>query len=661
MHSPTAAVSEPDARAESGPPPGSERFATGLTVGIVALTLAAHALGAVPGLVPWLWGVHAYAFFPPVVLGAAVVTLLLACAAAWIAPQPLPRASAPAVALRWWVRIASATAALGLFWVLRARHLFLGDGFVLADSIPRTQTLHNFEPVMAQLQHAIWRVAAPLFARPGMTPDQVAARTAALGSATAGALFVLVVIALAGELLRAAAGTAEDRDVAAGSGPWIRTLLVLVLATQGYVQLFFGYVENYAWLALAIAYYLLTAFAFLNGRGSLLPVVVACCAGICLHLSAVALVPSLAVLIAWGAMEPRRRAAMVADLVAGAVVVVVLAMLLSLAGGGYDVIGTVLLIARLVTSGRGDPSGYLASARHARDFLNEVELIGPLGLWLFLGGLAGARWAGRIGAGRVFVIVLGLTWLAGFAIAGDSNLGYARNWDLLAPAGLVLTAAGAFLLLELTPRAAARRRVLELATAISVFHTAPWIALNASFERSFERFKTLPLGGGRTESTVGYWYATHGDLAQAERWLIKALDANAGNSRAHYLLGQVCMMTRRYSEAVAAFSAARVQRPDLEPFRLALIDALVRSDRGTAALAEVDTLLARDPTRARDWAIRGAILMQLGRSQAARDALERAFTLAPGAGTYRDIERQIDSPGGFAIVLDRWWPQLVEP
>ena len=104
-----------------------------------------------------------------------------------------------------------------------------------------------------------------------------------------------------------------------------------------------------------------------------------------------------------------------------------------------------------------------------------------------------------------------------------------------------------------------------------------------------------------------------------------------------------------------------MQRPDLEPFRLALIDALVRSDRGTAALAEVDTLLARDPTRARDWAIRGAILMQLGRSQAARDALERAFTLAPGAGTYRDIERQIDSPGGFAIVLDRWWPQLVEP
>jgi len=431
-----------------------------------------------------------------------------------------------------------------------------------------------------------------------------------------------------------------------------------MLVSQGFVQLFFGYVENYTWLALAITYYLLTAFAYLNGRASLLPALVACSAAVMLHLSAIALVPSLTVLVAHGLADARRRTALYSDLVTGTVLIVVLAMLLSMAGGGYDMVGTLWTIVRLVVSGQGDSAGYLLSARHLSDFMNEIALIGPMGVALFVAAAA-LRGVGRVGIARAFVLALGVSWLAATWMAGDSNLGYARNWDLLAPAGLVFTVAGTFLMLEHVPRVAMRRRLLALAIAASLFHTVPWVALNASFDRSFERFQTLQLGGGRTESTVGFWYATHGDLEQAERWLVRALDANSSNSRAHYMLGQVWMMGGRYDRAVAAFSAARVQRPDLTVFRLGLIDALVMSDHDESALKEVEELLARDAAEPRNWAIRGVILLDLGRRDEARVSLARARELAPKESAYRDIERQIDAPGMNAIALRDHWVSLV--
>src|SRR5438093_3247351 len=125
-----------------------------------------------------------------------------------------------------------------------------------------------------------------------------------------------------------------------------------------------------------------------------------------------------------------------------------------------------------------------------------------------------------------FAAVAGLGYAAACAVAGDSNLGYARNWDLLAPAGVAFTAAGLGLLRPAFRPAGLWPRALLLGAALSVFHTAPWIALNANETRAVERFATLPLGRGRTENTIAFWYAERGDFAAAKRWVKRSLDAN---------------------------------------------------------------------------------------------------------------------------------------
>src|SRR4029077_4104698 len=117
-----------------------------------------------------------------------------------------------------------------------------------------------------------------------------------------------------------------------------------------------------------------------------------------------------------------------------------------------------------------------------------------------------------------FLLACSAGWLAACLVAGDSNLGYARNWDLLAPASLVLTVAGLGLLFPDARAAAAGRAALGVMLAVSLFHTAPWVAVNASLPRSIARFESLPLGLGRVESTLGYWSAREGDTKQAEIW-----------------------------------------------------------------------------------------------------------------------------------------------
>jgi tetratricopeptide (TPR) repeat protein len=212
-------------------------------------------------------------------------------------------------------------------------------------------------------------------------------------------------------------------------------------------------------------------------------------------------------------------------------------------------------------------------------------LIGPLGLFLFVPGACGFVLARR-GAWRIpsFLLLLGLTYFGASFVPRDLRLGYARDWDLFAPAGLVFTAAGLWLWLSLTERREARSVALSLALAFSLYHTAPWIAVNHSFDRSLERLKLLPLGGGRTEAAVGYWYARAGNLEQAHRWLEMGIRANPSNLPAYLVLAELDMDEGKFVEAAYAYWAASQLRPTFVSYRVReSVRAAARRSRGSRA------------------------------------------------------------------------------
>lgn len=631
-------------------------------LGIVALLLGVHALA-----LRWtgaLWGAHFYAFLPAAA-GWAAAALVIAAVLPLLRPrpaanEPAPPAEAPATVeppapglpgvaqAAFTLLVMVGTAAC--FWIFRIRHILLGDGIPLTARLPAGERFHELEPLTSVIQHGLYRIVHSMGS--GGRPEYEVAWTAvAAGSALAGALFVPVAWALAGELEGGPAGAPRTWRPRSA-----RLLLFLIVLAQGYMQLFFGYVENYTWYTLAAGLYLLLALRWLRGRGSLVPAGAALLLALGLHLSGGVLLPSFLVLALAGFARGGRRRATVRDLGWLALVCVALSVALTRLAPGYGLASTLLDVTkRALVSGEAAPGIDLLSRLHLREFINEQLLIGPLALPLFLLALAGARPRG--GAPVLFAVTAGLSYLGVSWLARDSNLGYARNWDLLAPGALVTLSAALLLWREHRGARAADGRALTLALIVSLAHTVPWIAVNADEARALKRFEQLPLGLGRTESTLGHWYAVRGRPAEAERWWVRSLDVYPANVRAHVFLGELYLGEGRADLAVEAFAAAVRLRPDKAEYRLDLVSALAQSGRPGDARTEVERLLRARPEDPALWGLDGVLLALDGDLADARVAigLAAAHDAAP---VYARALARLDQADGRAGLRGDWLEML---
>jgi tetratricopeptide (TPR) repeat protein len=599
-------------------------------IGVVALiAVAVQSLAVVVGG-GWCWGADAYRFLP----GTAFWCGLVACAAlAWVltrgaawpmapAREPAPRRGRSVLLL-----VACMAAAGLLFWVFRIRHVLLGDGIPITNLLPETNELHPREPLASLLAQEFYRLLAPIFAHPGVPRRLVVQQAVGVGSAVAGVLFVPVALALARELVRSFPAREPESEQRLTVG------LTLALSAQGYVQMFFGYVENYAYPVLVTALFVVASLRFLRGRGSLgVPLGVAALA-VALDFTCIVLGPAVLVLVAAGLLDRARRPAVARDLVLICALAAVVASWLALGPAHYSVLSN---LGSMLSSGHAS-ADYMFSAVHARDFLNEHFLLGPFGLLLFLPVAAGFAWKrGRPQAGVVFLLVAGLSMAAACWTAPDLPMGYARDWDLYAPLGAALTAAAMGLTLALLPGAHARWRVTVLVLAVSLFHTAPWVALNASEIRSVRRFATLPLGGGRTENTIAFWYAERGDIAEAKRWLKRSLAADPENNRTLDLYGRIALDEHDPRLAIQAYLIAITLRPDKEEYRRQLVVALDAAGGPGVGLGILDTLLANHRDNGALWLERSMLLSASGRLEDAAESKRRALRLLPALAAFAD-------------------------
>ncbi len=648
----------------------AERFFWPASWILAVAVVAAQLLGAGP-LTGTLWGADAFAFLPGWTLAVAGLLLaalvLLGLGARASLDRALLRLPTPAGgtfrgAGAW--GIGAAAVFFLACWLFREGHTFLGDGHPLTLDLPRGQAFHPHEPLTYLLHHWFYGFAGPLFAAPGRDPTEVARDTVALSSAIAGALFVPVAWGLARELGRALAP-----DPAAGQrrgGDAAVALLFLLVLFQGYVQLFFGYVENYTFHLLFVGLYLLLALRYLRGGAPLALAGAALALDVSLDLSAVVLAPSFLVLVAWGLVTSGRRLAAARDLVLVAVLAAAIAAGLARARPGFDLAAAVWGVVAQAILGHGSRAEslhYMFSREHVRDFLDEQLLIGPAAALLFVAGVAWLAVARRRpSAPALFLLVAGGCVLAGSWATTDLSLGYPRDWDLFAPLGLTLTVAGLGLLTGASWRAPSLRRCLALLVVLSCFHTWPWIAVNASFTRSFARLKTLPSGLGRTEVVVGTWYLAHGDTAQAIAWFERSLSAYPWNGTAAYSLGRIDMGRGQYRRAAGAFWTALQSRPDKQEFRFSLVDAVVRGGGPPLlAKAQLDTLLASAPDDPVYWAAYGVVCLGAGQPAGAAAAFARARRLAPADPVIGALPARLAQPDGYARAVREDWPALVGP
>jgi tetratricopeptide (TPR) repeat protein len=640
----------------------AERFHIGVVTALAGLVLLTHVLGAT-ALPSALWGAHLYAFLPAPALPLALLATLIALVLAWRAPTRVPWPAAPPVRWRALATVALGAIGFAVFWWLRIRHTLLGDSGPLSHDLPLGERSHHLQPLSLVLHHYAYVWTQSWFAGPGRTPEQQAYDAVALDSVVAGAIFVPVAIGLARRLVM------DGRVTTAGDPPaqtrGLVALAALLLLTQGFMQLFFGYVENYTWFALMMALFLWGGLGFLARRAPLILAVLPLEIAIGLNLSGVVLLPSIAVLGVWGLTQADLRRAVVRDLALTVVSLVGLHFLLQTLGH-FDTVVAIRYMWDLVAKGQAMEKHSVATLfepAHLRDVFAIHMLIGPFA-GLLLVPVAIAR---VIGAGRglfrdarlLFVLAAAGPPLVASWTYGDSIQGLPRDWDLFAPFALLYVAAAIYCLASERMRTATLGRLLAIGAVVSLFHTGAWVALNTSERRSLERYKTLPATRGRTQMVVAYWYLNHGDRARAREWFTRSVEAYPANNASQYELGLYAMDDGHYEEAAQRFWIATEARPDKATYRFALVDALVLAGHPDSALPQLERLVKEHPQQPEYWACAGIVLAGLGRHDQARVALARAATLAPHDAVLAELVRDLDSGDFYRREVARDWDALV--
>ncbi len=632
------------------------------------LYLALHLLAvALPG-VP-IWGVDVARYVPGAGLLVGVGLVLL----------PLPflgrRWSGPVAALGHAVAATPARRAMGvaglaalaggLFMAFPSAIHLLGDGALYLRDLAGLAWEQT--PRVDRAPLTFW-VLRGVHALGGGWDPVVSYRVL---SGVSGVLFVLAAVAVSARLGRSGAE---------------RVLLGVGLLTVGCVQVFFGYVENYALPFAAQGVFLWTACSAAQGRvGGWAPVVAFAFAA-ALHVSMASMGPALVVLpflaTSRGFGRSRGRAVLIA---AGyALAGLTLALVLMMAAGfrpGEAMTATRASQFLPAWGALGSFQAYrLFSPLHAFDALNALLLAAPASL------VALAGWSRRRGPGRPETTVVGAAALGTllFTLVINPEIGAFRDWDILSASALPLTL---FVVLRLGEGIEGRLPLLRAAWVVllvSVIHTGLWVSVNANAEAAEARFRRLMQTAVLSEHGEAYGWESLGTLEResgrldaAAASMARAVQAFPGNPRlriaaaeiafeqgriedalaelhqalevdrryapAHYNLGVVFRATGRPAEAVAACRLAVELEPDYAAAYNVLGACLVELKQFEEAIEALRTSVAQQPDFADAHYNLGVALIQAGRPGEARAPFTRYLALRPDGPGAQRVRAFLDS------------------
>ena len=567
----------------------------------------------------WGWGVHALAFYPAwlrvgvTLLG--LVLILPSVSAAVTSRVRLPFAfSGKRPSVRYGLYGLSAVLALVLFWTFRAQTHLLGDGALWVRELTGPLGRLASEPLTIALVRFLYDI------RDGQGEADAETVYRAVSWAC-GLLFVFATLATARVVGR------NGRE---------RAIVALFLLTLGTVEIFFGYVEHYAPVAVATLLYLcLGVYALERGLPLAVPagVLGVACA---FHFVGLALLPSFGVLVFQAC---RTRGGCGRALLQSAAFPAVFTGLLLATGflGFQEDISRLDILSRLVPLWGGDAfwrPHTLFSVVHLADVLNAHLLSVPMAGLLCV-CLAATLWQ-WIAWQDACLVFLGASAAGCLGVMGFFNpeIGAFRDWDLFGLSSIPVALLGAYLLTR-SVGPEAQRQAAWTVTVVSALHLIPWVGVNADAGRALRRVETVLRDGGRLSAHArgasydelrGY-YERQGNKALALRAARRAVDAHSEHPR--YLNNVVRLMreTGRVDRTESVLQEVVKTTPKSASAHLELARFYREQGRLQAASEAARAAVRLDPNSAAARAEMGVVLHDMGRSPEAAAELERAVAL----------------------------------
>jgi tetratricopeptide (TPR) repeat protein len=453
-----------------------------------------------------------------------------------------------------------------VFWILREKTHLLGDGMMLVkklstQDVARLNLAYLREPLSGRIfwlfQH---HVLKPL----GITQGE-------MGYAVLSVVFGIASLPLLTWLSHYFGTTAFKRR-----------MFVASIAFGTTSRLFFGYVENYSVVYLLMICYLTAAAVHLHGdTGLWIPSVLfvllffarfgAACLGL-----------SLLVLYGFKLRRGRWREVLYA-LAATAVVFLVVMILLQ-----YDFTPLLDALRRQLTatpvwgiynSSYGYPT---FSLEHALEILNEQLLTGSFALPLIAAVLL--LKTKRMNFRERQFIFLAASACGSFALmlVFDCAIGASRDWDVLAPYAFPLILLSLYLLIKYGTSTQYGRRAVWLIVALTLWHSLPYILVNADAGKAVQRFRLLQSEqlwsqNARRPATADLtlYFAQHDMPQEAVAACRTHLSRNRNDGHIQKVLGDIYYNLGDHALAADAYRAATEgQEPSSQAYYL---DACINS------------------------------------------------------------------------------------
>jgi tetratricopeptide (TPR) repeat protein len=589
---------------------------------------------------PYLWGTHFPAFlsFPAQVATVGLMALGVALVTATALPTERSgrnRRESPSRGLpRWlpWLGLAAWGAAL---WTLRTKSFLLGDQALWITRLEEGTEVVYSEPLSA----IAWRGFRWLLLRAGapIEPESLAILPVLCG---------LVAAPLCLQIGREAAGPSR-----AG---WFAALALLAGASQVY----FGYVEVYALVGVALLAYFWLALRFVHGRSSAVLPGIALGVAVSSHLASAVFVPSYLFLVFRRPISRVQRATALATTLA------VVVGIFTVAAFGYrELLHPVRLIweALWMSGGaRADlPAALLAPLRVLSDLGNWLLLSAAVPIMLLAASVASGRKARQPAEPALaFLAVAGVSGLllaATLCVPGTP----AQDWDLLTIGAIPIVLLGAAAGGRLLDRRENRGMGAGLAL-LSAGGLLGFALTNADPAAAVRRFETL-MSDDATLSAheraygnekLADYYSERGNGERAVRFARRALAADSANARYWGKVGQALYQLGRYSEAAPYFAAAVERGAPPGPSYYYLGYAELQMGRPREAVPLLWKAVRAEPNRSVYWSALGLALVSSGDAERGRAIWERTLARWPDDRETRAAYRMVfggePAPGAAA-------------
>ena len=474
-----------------------------------------------------------------------------------------------------------------VFWGMGSAVHLLGDGIMLMrelddfwSEIPRTDRA----PLTFWIIRGLHRAGAPIW--------DSAETTYRVFSCASGVLYLIAV----GYAARVLGKDAPERF-----------LMMAFLLGAGYMQLFFGYVENYAFLFPFMLLYLLLGIRSIEGRAALWAPAALLGVLMALHITMITLAPSL---LALAILKVRADGVSGSAARGGSAANAALAVLLS----GIVFFGALLLIQFDLIAYLQKRQGFyilnlfaepgpkqhyrLFSFGKLSDFVNQYVLVAPSFLMVLLLCRIGGR---PHGSDRQFVLVAALFPVL-FTVVANPELGAFRDWDVFAFSALPLTLWAALTVVrELRDRRISANSA-GLVCAAAALHTLFWIGANADVSSAETRFSTHLEGRHLSAharshgwETLAVYHRDHGRSAQAIRAYEKVIEVGPEFSGGYYNLGNLNYEMKRYDRAVSYFDKVIALMPDFAEAYYNLGNVYYDTGKYDRAIANFERVIALKP------------------------------------------------------------------